>query len=102
MASRATLSTCLFLGLLSVTSAAQSYDRQNDRERSSCAQLPKAAADRCMATAPETVVYGAMSDHGSSYDAQGNAIDRQGNIVATPSNRSGDREVFAYEPGLRR
>ena len=101
MVSRATLSTCLILGLLSATSAAQSYDRQNDRGRLACAQLQKAAADRCLAMAPETVVYGAMSDHGSNYDAQGNPIDRHGNVIAVQSNRAGEREVFVYEPSSR-
>jgi hypothetical protein len=56
---------------------------------------------RCLATIPETIVYGSMSDHGPGYDAQGNPIDRPGNIVAVPAGRAGTqqvREVFVSEP----
>ena len=104
MLPRASLTTFLFLGALSLTSAAQAFDR-------TCAQRQDAhgQADRCMAavTVPETVVYGTLSDHGAAvgerYDWQGNPIDRQGNIVAVPSGRSGaTREVFVQEPAFRR
>ena len=55
---------------------------------------------------PETVVYGTKSDHGMAvgerYDAQGNPVDHQGNIIAAPAGRSGSgREVFAQEPAFR-
>ena len=101
---RASLPTFLFLGALSLTSAAQAFDR-------TCAQRQDAQghADRCVAsvTVPETVVYGTLSDHGAAvgerYDWQGNPVDRQGNIVAVPTGRSGStREVFVQEPTLRR
>jgi hypothetical protein len=105
MLARAGLPTFLFLGVLSLTSAAQAFDR-------SCAQRQDAQGqnvDRCMAsvTVPETTVYGTLSDHGAAvgerYDAQGNPIDRQGNIVAVPTGRSGSvREVFVQEPAFRR
>ena len=105
MLARAGLPTFLILGALSLTSAAQAFDR-------SCAQKQEAQgqnADRCMAsvTVPETIVYGTLSDHGAAvgdrYDAQGNPVDRQGNIVAVPTGRSGAvREVFVQEPTFRR
>jgi hypothetical protein len=105
MLARAGLSTFLILGALSLTSAVQAFDR-------ACAQRQEAQgqnADRCMAsvTVPETTVYGTLSDHGAAvgerYDAQGNPIDRQGNIVAVPTGRSGSvREVFVQEPAFRR
>jgi hypothetical protein len=102
---RASLKTFLILGALSLTSAAQAFDR-------TCAQRQDAQgqnADRCMAsvTVPETIVYGTLPDHGAAvgerYDAQGNPVDRQGNIVAVPAERSGsNREVFVQEPAFRR
>jgi hypothetical protein len=105
MLARAGLSTFLILGALSLTSAAQSFDR-------SCVQRQDAqgqSADRCMAsvTVPETIVYGTLSDHGAAvgerYDAQGNPLDRHGNIIAVPAGRSGSvREVFVQEPSFRR
>jgi hypothetical protein len=105
MLSRASLPTLLFLGVVSLTSAAQAFDR-------TCAQRQGAESqdvDRCVAavTVPETIVYGTLSDHGAAvgerYDWQGNPIDRQGNIVAVPSGRSGaTREVFVQEPAFRR
>ena len=105
MLARAGLTTFLILGVLSLTSAAQALDR-------ACVQRQDAqgqSADRCMAsvTVPETIVYGTLSDHGAAvgerYDAQGNPIDRQGNIVAVPTGRSGSvREVFVQEPAFRR
>ena len=99
---RASLPTFLILGAISLTSTAQAFDR-------TCAQRQDLQADRCVAsvTVPETVVYGTLSDHGAAvgerYDWQGNPIDRQGNVVAVPTGRSGStREVFVQEPGLRR
>ena len=101
---RASLPTFLFLGALSLTSAAQAFDR-------TCGQRQdvQGQADRCVAsvTVPETVVYGTLSDHGAAvgerYDWQGNPIDRQGNVVAVPTGRSGStREVFVQEPASRR
>ena len=39
---------------------------------------------------------------GDRYDAQGNSVDRLGNIVAVPAGRAGSsREVFAEEPAFR-
>ncbi len=89
MLARAGLPIFLILAALSLTSAAQAFDR-------SCAQRQDTQgqnAGRCMAsvTVPETIVYGTLSDHGAAvgerYDAQGNAIDRQGNIIAVPAGR---------------
>jgi hypothetical protein len=64
-----------------------------------------ARVDRCLTTSPETtspptIVYGSLSDHGPGYDAQGNAVDYSGNIVAVPEGRAGSeaaRQVFASE-----
>jgi hypothetical protein len=99
---RASLPAFLTLGALSVTSAAQAFDR-------TCSQRQDPQADRCVAsvTVPETVVYGTLSDHGAAvgerYDWQGNPVDRHGNIVAVPTGRSGStREVFVQEPTPRR
>jgi hypothetical protein len=102
MFTRTGLTICLILGVFTLTGA-QAFDR-------ACAQKQGAQeADRCMAavTVPETVVYGTLSDHGTAvgerYDSQGNPIDRQGNIVAVPTGRSGSvREVFVQEPAFRR
>jgi hypothetical protein len=100
-----TLPSFLILGVLALAGAAQAFDR-------TCAQKQDAQgrpAERCLAsvTIPETVVYGTLSDHGSAvgerYDAEGNPVDRQGNVVAVPAGRSGSsREVFAQEPAPRR
>lgn len=102
---RASLPTFLILGTLSLASTAQAFDR-------TCAQRQGAQgqdADRCVAavTVPETVVYGTLSDHGAAvgerYDWQGNPIDRQGNVIAVPTGRSGStREVFVQEPASGR
>ena len=99
---RASLPTFLILGALSLTSAAQAFDR-------TCTLRQDPKADQCVAsvTVPETVVDGTLSDHGAAvgerYDWQGNPIARQGNIVAVPSGRSGSvREVFVQEPASRR
>jgi len=51
---------------------------------------------RCAAVEPQM-----MSDHAAPYDAQGNLVDRQGNVVAAPSGRTQYREVFASERSLR-
>jgi hypothetical protein len=81
-----------------VASAAMPVDRSSagDVRASQCSRAP---ADRCLMTSPETIVYGSMSDHGPGYDAQGNVVDRHGNVVAVPGNRGGEvREVFVREP----
>lgn len=95
-------SVFLIVGMLSLTSGAQAFE---------CTQRQDAqgqGVDRCVAavTVPETVVYGTLPDHGMAvgerYDAQGNPVDRQGNIVAVPAGRSGsNREVFVQEPVRR-
>jgi len=101
MLPRASLSAFLILGVLSLASTAQAFDR-------TCAQKQNQGARCAVAmTAPETVVYGTLSDHGMAvgepYDAQGNPVDCHGNIVAVPAARSGSvREVFAQEPAFRR
>jgi hypothetical protein len=103
MVPRATLSASPILGVLSLASTVQAFDR-------TCATqgAQRQAVGRCVAamTVPETVVYGTMSDHGTAvgerYDAQGNPIDHQGNIIAVPAGRSGSgREVFVQEPAFR-
>jgi microcystin degradation protein MlrC len=83
---RASLPTCVILGVMSLTSAAQAFDR-------TCTQRQDAQ--------------GQGSDHGMAvgerYDAQGNPVDRQGNVIAVPNGRSGsNREVFVQEPAFRR
>ena len=86
MLPRTALLGSLILGGLGLASAAQAFDV-------TCAQqgAQKPDAGRCVATmtVPETVVYGALSDHGATvgerYDAQGNPVDQQGNIVAVPA-----------------
>ena len=95
------LSALLIVGSLSLAGGAQALDR-------ACMQTQAQNADRCVAsmTVPETIVYGTMSDHGMTvgerYDAQGNPIDRQGNVIAVPAGRSGsNREVFVLEPARR-
>lgn len=105
MLPRASLLSFLILGVFSLAGAAQALDRTCTQRQDTQDQ----GADRCMAamTVPETVVYGTLSDHGAAagerYDWQGNPIDRQGNIVAVPAERSGStREVFVQEPAFRR
>lgn len=95
-------SVFLMVGMLSLAGGAHAFD---------CTQRQDAqgqGAGRCVAsvTVPETVVHGTLSDHGMAvgerYDAQGNPVDRQGNIVAVPAGRSGSgREVFVQEPVRR-
>ena len=104
MLPRATLTASLILGVLSLASAAQAFDR-------SCAAQGTQTQDagRCVVamTVPETVVYGTMSDHGMAvgerYDAQGNPVDHQGNIIAvSEGGRAGSsRQVFTQEPAFR-
>src|SRR5215468_4391760 len=99
--------TCLALCLLVASSmtGTQAFDRLASVSRAdACGKTQRAVPDRCVATKPETVpetiVYGTMSDHGPGYDAQGNPVDRHGNIVAVPKGRpaSGQvREVFIGE-----
>jgi hypothetical protein len=105
MLPRASLPTFLILGVCSLAGAAQAFDRTCTQRQDAQGQI----VEFCVAsvTVPETVVHGTLSDHGRAvgerYDAQGNPIDRQGNIVAVPTGRSGSiREVFVQEPGYRR
>ena len=94
------LSALLIAGSLSLAGGAQAFDRTCKVAQETQGEN----AARCMAsmTAPETVVYGTLSDHGERYDAQGNPIDRQGNVIAVPAGRSGsNREVFVLDPVRR-
>ena len=98
------LSALLIVGSLALAGGANAYDRTCMQPQETQGQK----ADRCMAsmTVPETVVYGTMSDHGMAvgerYDAQGNPIDRQGNVIAVPAGRSGsNREVVMHDPARR-
>ena len=104
MLPRATLSASLILGGLSLASAAQAFD-------GTCAAqgAQKQDVGRCVATmtVPQTVVYGTMSDHGMAvgerYDAQGNPVDHQGNVIAVSGGGRSDssRQVFTQEPAFR-
>ena len=105
MLARASLPTFLILGVLSLTSAAQAFDR-------TCAQRQDAqgqSADRCMAsmTVPETVVYGTLSDHGgrlaSATTRRAIRSTARATSLPSPTGRSGSiREVFVQEPAFRR
>ena len=91
MIQRSFLAVCLLVA--SSMTGAQALDRSCDKGHS-------ARADRCMPIAPQTTVYGAMSDHGPEYDAQGNSVDRHGDIIAVPVGRTASgqvREVFVSE-----
>jgi hypothetical protein len=99
MLPRVSLSAFLIL-VLSLANAAQAFDRTCAQNQGAQKQGARCAAEM---TTPETVVYGTLSDHGMAYDAQGNPVDRHGNIVAVPAARSGSgREVFVQEPAFRR
>ena len=99
---RVNLPALLFAGLVLASGAVQAFDRS--ATGNAMAQACSATADRCIVaqlpprTLDGTVVYGTLSDHGSTYDYQGNQIDRHGNIVAVPDDRSGGaREVFVSD-----
>jgi hypothetical protein len=91
-----------FLLVFSMTGL-QAFDRSTGsaNQADACSKARKTTADRCLVTVPETTVYGSMSDHGPSYNDEGNPVDRHGNVVAVPTGRAGTqqfREVFVTEP----
>jgi hypothetical protein len=94
------LSACLLVA--SSMTGAQALDRAmtSAGRADACDKVERVRADRCMPTAPETIVYGSVSDHGPDYDAQGNPVDRRGDIIAVPAGRAASgqlREVFVSE-----
>jgi len=91
-------SLAAFLLVASSMTGAQALDRAMTSASRACDNAQKARADRCMPIAPETIVFGSMSDHGPDYDAQGNPVDRHGNIIAVPASSRQVREVFVSEP----
>ena len=73
-----------------------------------CAQQSTPGTDRCLVVTLRPVTLGPVtvrpnaeppaSDFGPSYDAQGNPVDRQGNVIAVSQDRSGSaRQVFASD-----
>jgi hypothetical protein len=123
MVLRAGLLSSLIVGLLSAAAAPDRLDHPiaGASAQDACPQLRTPAqehahafaADRCLATTPQTTDYRLVSDHGGAvgepYDGQGNLIDRHGNIVAVPVDRAAAgeqpqqvREVFVSEPGAMR
>ena len=102
MITRSFFAVCLLVA--GSTTASQGFDRStvNATLADACGKVRKAAADRCLVAAiPDTMARGSVSDHGPDYDAQGNPLDRHGNIVAVPAGWAGSREareVFVSDP----
>lgn len=104
---RASLGTCLIAALLAVTPASAGDRSITAREIDGCVQ-PVAwqpGAEACALVEPEASQV--LSDHGmtagEAYDAQGNPVDRHGDVIAVPSDRASQaREVFARERGAFR
>jgi hypothetical protein len=114
MSVRASLGTCLIAATL--LSAAASANGQDPQDHPSIARATAVAVevDSCVRyVAQQAMVVSCalepqvLSDHGmtagEAYDAQGNPIDRLGNVVAVPEARGQSaREVFAGDrPTLR-
>jgi hypothetical protein len=113
MSLRASLGSCLATATL-VLSAAGAASAQSP-SIAHAATSASTSLDGCVryvanqaivirCAAPERQI---LSDHGSTvgeaYDAQGNPLDRHGDVVATPDGRgSSAREVFASDPRTRR
>ena len=111
MSMRASLGTCLIAAaLLSAAGAANGQDRSLARAiaasagQDGCVRYVsgQAIVVRCALGTPQIV-----SDHGMTagepYDAQGNPLDRQGNVVAVPEGRNqAEREVFASDRRTQR
>ena len=53
--------------------------------------------ERCALVEPRQI----LSDHAPTYDAQGNPLDRNGDVIAVPARGTQAREVFASERGFR-
>lgn len=98
---RASLGTGLIIAAaLSVAVPASAGDRSITnvsaaaREVDGCLR-PEARqpAERCALVEPRQI----LSDHGATYDAQGNPLDRNGDVIAAPGRGTQAREVFASE-----
>ena len=106
MSMRAHLATCLAVtAALAAAGSAHSQDRSIARATDVSSTMDgcvryvaqQAMVVRCPPMAPQT-----LSDHGmtagEAYDAQGNPLDRRGNVVAVPEGGPAQhREVFASE-----
>lgn len=101
---RASLGTGLFIAAaLVVAVPASAGDRSFTpasaavREVDGCLK-PEARqpAERCALVEP-VARRQVLSDHSMAYDAQGNPLDRNGDIVAVPGRGTQAREVFAGE-----
>jgi hypothetical protein len=95
------LAVCLLLASSMTGAQALDHAMNSANRAGACDKTERTGTDRCMPVAPETTVYGAMSDHGPGYDAQGNPVDRHGDIIAVPAGRATPgqvREVFVSEP----
>ena len=73
-----------------------------------CAQQSTPGTDRCLMVTLRPVTLGPVtvrpnaeptaSDFGPSYDAEGNPVDRHGNVIAVSQDRPGSaRQVFASD-----
>jgi hypothetical protein len=106
MSMRAHLATCLVVAA-ALGAAGSAYAQDQALARTTgvsnamdgCVRYidGQATVIRCAPAAPRL-----LSDHGMTaaepYDAQGNPVDRDGNVVAVPGGRTQHREVFASEP----
>lgn len=99
---RASLGTGLFiaaalLGAVPASAGDRSVTNASAaaREVDGCMRLEaRQPAERCALVEPRQI----LSDHGAIYDAQGNPLDRNGDVIAVPAGRaSQSREVFASE-----
>jgi hypothetical protein len=111
---RASLGTCLIAAALLAATAAGAGDRSITnavagpaREIDGCVR-PVAwqpGGGRCALVEPAAGQV--LSDHGmmagEAYDAQGNPVDRHGDVIAVPAGRASQaREVFARDQGAFR
>jgi hypothetical protein len=65
----------------------------DDNRPADCGAVANVTGGRCL-------VERAVSDSGPAYDAQGNLVDRYGNVVAVPASAQNARQVFVSEPRL--
>ena len=111
MSMRASLGTCLIAAaLLSAAGAANGQDQSIARATAASAGMDgcvryvsgQAIVVRCALGTPQIVADHGMTA-GEPYDAQGNPVDRHGNVVAVPEGRGqggrnqAAREVFASD-----
>jgi hypothetical protein len=104
---RASLPASLFVELLWLATPASAFDRPiaaaSAPAASACAGARGPVLERCLLETSGASAERVLSDHGFPYDAQGNLLDRHGNILAVPEGRHGAgpwqaREVFVREP----